>query len=82
MAVEIVSFKFAPPGLSIKAGSTVTWTNQDEEPHTVFFADDGTKSPTLGNQGSTFSHTFTKPGTFSYNCTIHPFMHGTLTVTP
>jgi plastocyanin len=78
-AVMINNFMFGPAGLTVKAGSTVTWTNQDEEPHTVVGS--GLRSPVLGNQGSTFSHTFTDAGTYTYNCSIHPYMHGTVTVT-
>jgi plastocyanin len=78
-AVTINNFMFGPAGLTVKAGSTVTWTNQDEEPHTVVGS--GLKSPVLGNQGSTYAYTFTTPGTYSYNCSIHPYMHGTVTVT-
>lgn len=78
-AVMINNFMFGPAGLTVKAGSTVTWTNQDEEPHTVVGA--GLRSPVLGNQGSTYAYTFTTPGTYSYNCSIHPYMHGTVTVT-
>jgi plastocyanin len=79
-AVMINGFVFGPTALTVKAGATVTWTNQDEEPHTVVGPD--LKSPVLGNPGSTFSHTFTTAGTYSYNCSIHPYMHGTVTVTP
>jgi len=78
-AVAINNFMFGPAALTVKAGSTVTWTNQDEEPHTVVGA--GLRSPVLGNQGASYSHTFTDAGTYSYNCSIHPYMHGTVTVT-
>jgi len=63
-----------------QAGGTVTWTNHDEEPHTVA-ANDGTfHSPGMGT-GATFSHTFPAAGTFDYVCSIHPMMHGTVVVT-
>jgi len=78
-AVAINNFMFGPAALVVKAGSTVTWTNQDEEPHTVVGS--GLRSPVLGNQWASFSHTFTDAGTYSYNCSIHPYMHGTVTVT-
>jgi plastocyanin len=59
----------------------VTWTNLDGVAHTVT-ADDGSwGSGTLG-QGATYSHVFTSPGTYTYHCAIHPFMTGTVTVTP
>jgi len=70
---------FGPAALTVKAGSAVTWTNQDEEPHTVVGA--ALKSPVLGNAGSTYAYTFTTAGTYNYNCSIHPYMHGTVTVT-
>jgi amicyanin len=79
--VSITNFAFAPAAITVKVGTTVTWTNNDEEPHTVFSGAGGIKSPVLASHQNTFSFTFSKPGTFDYNCTIHPFMHGTVTVT-
>jgi hypothetical protein len=64
-----------------KAGTAVTWTNMDEEPHTVVDGAQGIRSPVMGNQGSTYTHVFTTPGTYNYNCSIHPFMHGMVVVT-
>lgn len=79
-AVYIDNFAFAPATLTVRAGSTVTWTNRDEEPHTVV-ANDGTfHSPGMGSQ-ATFSFTFPKAGTFEYVCSIHPFMRATVVVT-
>jgi plastocyanin len=78
--VSIDNFAFAPATLTVKVGGTVTWTNRDEEPHTVA-ANDGTfHSPGMGT-GATFSHTFPAAGTFDYVCSIHPMMHGTVVVT-
>jgi plastocyanin len=78
--VSIDNFAFAPATLTVKVGGTVTWTNRDEEPHTVA-ANDGTfHSPGMGT-GATFSHTFPTAGTFDYVCSIHPMMHGTVVVT-
>jgi plastocyanin len=79
--VTITNFAFMPAKITVKAGTTVTWTNLDEEPHTVVDGADGIKSPVLGNQGSTYSHVFAAPGTYGYNCSIHPFMHGVVVVT-
>ena len=79
-AVTIDNFAFAPATLTIKAGSTVTWTNRDEEPHTVAASDGSFHSPGMGT-GATYSHTFTTPGKFDYVCSIHPMMHGTVVVT-
>ena len=80
-AVSINNFAFAPVAVTVKVGATVTWTNNDEEPHTVFSSTGGMKSPVLASNQNTYSFTFTAPGTYEYNCTIHPFMHGTVTVT-
>jgi len=78
--VNIDNFAFAPATLTVKAGSTVTWTNRDEEPHTVAAADGSFHSPGMGT-GATFSHTFSSAGKFDYVCSIHPMMHGTVVVT-
>jgi plastocyanin len=80
-AVSIDNFAFKPAAITVKAGTAVTWTNNDEEPHTVVDGAHDLKSPVMGNQGATFTFTFTTPGTYSYNCSIHPFMHGTVEVT-
>ncbi len=79
--VNIDGFAFVPLTLTVKAGTTVTWTNRDEEPHTVAANDGSFHSPGMGT-GATFSHTFASAGTFDYVCSIHPMMHGTVVVTP
>ncbi len=79
-AVSIDNFAFAPATLSIRAGGTVTWTNRDEEPHTVAATDGSFHSPGMGT-GATYSHAFPTAGTFDYVCSIHPMMHGTVVVT-
>ena len=80
-AVTITDFTFVPPSLSVKVGTTVTWTNKDEEPHSVVAPGGAFHSSTMGT-GATFSYTFTAPGTFDYICGVHPFMPGTVTVMP
>ncbi|WP_428342208.1 cupredoxin domain-containing protein [Mycobacterium sp.] len=80
-AIYIDNFAFAPAKLTVPVGSTVTWTNKDEEPHTVVANDGSFHSPGMGSQ-ATFSFTFAKAGTFDYVCSIHPFMHATVVVTP
>jgi plastocyanin len=80
-AVSIDNFAFVPATLTVPAGSTVTWTNHDEEPHTVAASDGSFHSPGMGAQG-TYSHTFPTAGKFDYVCSIHPFMHATVVVTP
>ena len=79
-AVNIDKFTFVPVTLTVPAGSTVTWTNQDEEPHTVVANDGSFHSPGMGTQ-ATFSYKFAKAGSFDYVCSIHPFMHATVVVT-
>lgn len=79
--VTITNFAFTPPNLQVKSGDTVTWTNNDEEPHTVVAEDHSFHSPGMDANG-TFTFTFTTPGTFAYICGIHPFMRGTVVVTP
>jgi plastocyanin len=78
--VSIDGFAFVPATLKIKAGTTVVWTNRDEEPHTVAAGDGSFHSPGMGT-GATFSHTFSAAGTFDYVCSIHPMMHGSVVVT-
>jgi amicyanin len=78
--VSITNFAFDPAALTVKSGSTVTWTNNDVVAHTVTFTDVA-NSPIL-NRGNKFSRTFSQAGTYSYICSIHPFMHGTVVVTP
>jgi len=82
-AVSIKDFAFAPSTTTVKAGTTVTWTNQDQDPHTVTSTGSGgpLRSPTL-QQGQSYRYTFNTPGHYDYLCTIHPFMTATVTVTP
>jgi len=76
------SFGFNPATITITVGTTVTWTNTTSAPHTVT-SDDGTSfdsniNTPISANGGTFSFTFTKAGTFSYHCQIHPFMKATI----
>ena len=77
--VKISSYKFDPATITIKVGETVTWTNQDSVNHTVV-SDDGSWSSKSLAQGDKFTHTFDKAGTFTYICSIHPSMKGTVVV--
>ena len=79
--VAIRNFAYVPPTLTVVTGAVVTWTNEDDAPHTVT-ADDGEsfESGVLG-EGGTFELTAPAPGTYEYHCEVHPFMVGTLTVT-
>ena len=78
-ADTINNFAFAPGGLTIPAGSKVTWTNQQSVAHTVV-SDTGSFSSPVLTDGSTYSVTLNTPGTYNYHCSIHPFMKGTITV--
>jgi amicyanin len=78
--VGIDNFKFTPAALTVKVGTTVVWTNKDAIAHTVNFMTGAINSNVL-NQNGQFSHTFATPGTYDYICSIHPFMHGSVTVT-
>jgi plastocyanin len=78
-AVQVNDGFFAPANLTIAVGDTVTWTNADDSPHTVTASDAAFDSGTF-DAGATFSHTFTTPGTYSYVCSFHEEMVGTITV--
>jgi plastocyanin len=77
--VVMKNFDFAPMAMTVNAGTTVTWRNMDEEPHTVVSADGLFRSAALDSK-ETFTFTFSKPGTYKYVCSIHPKMVGTITV--
>jgi len=77
--VKIDNFSFAPATLTIAAGTTVTWTNKDDIPHTVVSDDKIFKSKVLDTDDK-FSYTFTKSGTFPYFCSVHPKMTGKVVV--
>ena len=72
-------FMFAPTAITVAAGSTVTWTNRDDEPHTVVSAEGLFRSAAMDTDES-FSFRFEKPGTYRYTCSIHPRMVGTIVV--
>ncbi len=72
-AVKIDNFSFGPASLIVAAGTTVTWTNNDDVPHTVVSDDKVFKSKALDTDDK-FSYTFTKPGTYNYFCSVHPKM--------
>ncbi len=79
-AVAIADFAFAPQELEVLTGTTVTWTNEDWAPHTAT-AEDGSIDSGRLDQGATFQHTFSEPGTYAYRCSFHPGMAGTVVVT-
>jgi plastocyanin len=81
-SVSIENFAFMPPDITLKKGTTVTWTNNDSTTHTVT-ASSGENGPHSGDlgRGDKYSFTFDTAGTFHYHCSIHPNMLGTVTVT-
>jgi plastocyanin len=77
--IDVKNFMFAPMTMTVKAGATVTWTNSDQEPHTVVSSQGLFRSGAI-DTGESFSFKFDKPGTYGYVCTIHPRMVGTVVV--
>jgi plastocyanin len=77
--VSIAIFAFDPVALTITTGTTVTWTNNDNVAHNIA-GDDGSWGSNSLATDDTYSFTFTKSGTFSYHCGIHPSMKATITV--
>ncbi len=80
-SVTIAGFAFNPPTITVSVGTTVTWSNQDSATHTVTFSDGSTSSGRLA-QGGQFQRSFDKAGTFTYACSIHSSMTGTVVVQP
>jgi plastocyanin len=78
-AVKIDNFVFGPQTITVPAGTTVTWTNGDDIPHTAVSTDGVFKSKVLDTDEK-FSYTFARAGTYSYYCTIHPKMTGQVVV--
>jgi plastocyanin len=77
--VKIDNFSFGPQTLTVPVGTTVTWTNRDDIPHTVVSTDGVFKSK-VRDTDEKFSYTFTKAGTYKYFCSVHPKMTGTIVV--
>ena len=79
--IKIANFTFDPPILTMKAGTTVTWVNNDDIPHLVSEKDGKFRSSAL-DTGDKFSQIFSTAGTVEYFCAIHPHMMGKIVVTP
>ena len=77
--VTIDNFAFAPPTLTVTAGTTVTWKNEDDSPHRIGDKNGMFKSAALDTD-DTFSQTFATPGEYEYFCSIHPYMTGKIVV--
>lgn len=78
VAIKIGNFTFGPQELKVKSGTTVTWVNEDDIPHTVVSLNNF-RSKALDSDDK-FSFTFTTPGTYKYFCSLHPHMTGTIVV--
>jgi plastocyanin len=81
--IVIKNFAFDPSSLTVKSGTAVKWTNQDGASHAIV-SDTGspaTFSSDSLSTGASYSFTFTQPGTYTYHCSIHPSMKGTIIVT-
>ena len=77
--VAIDNFAFAPQVIVVALGTTVTWTNADEDPHTVVATDKSFHSAAMDTEES-YSFTFTHPGEYAYFCSLHPHMTGKVIV--
>jgi plastocyanin len=77
--VTIGNFVFGPETLTVPAGTTVTWVNGDDIPHTVVATDKSFRSKVLDTD-ERYAFTFAKPGTYAYFCSIHPHMTGKVIV--
>jgi plastocyanin len=80
-AVQIDNFHYTPAMLVVAPGTTVTWTNDDDSPHSVREKDGKFKSAALDTDDN-FSQIFTAPGEYEYFCSIHPYMTGKIVVKP
>ena len=79
--VNILNYKFDPETLTVRVGTTVTWVNHDEVPHSVMSSDKRFTSSGGLDTNESYSYTFTQPGTYAYYCSLHPFMTGKIVVT-
>ena len=79
-SIKIANFDFGPNILTVPAGTSVTWTNNDDDAHSVVADNKAFRSAPL-DTGDHYSFTFATPGTYSYHCGLHPQMHGKVVVT-
>ncbi|MDH7796719.1 MULTISPECIES: cupredoxin family copper-binding protein [unclassified Beijerinckia] len=79
--VKIENFSFTPETLNIKPGTVVTWSNDDDIPHSIVTTNGKLHSRAL-DTADTFSFTFAEPGTYDYFCGLHPHMKGRIIVAP
>jgi plastocyanin len=79
-AVTIDNFFFTPGTITVKTGTTVTWTNRDDIPHGIASSNNAFKKSTALDTDESYSFTFTTPGTYQYFCYLHPKMVGSIVV--
>jgi plastocyanin len=78
--ISIDNFTFTPAAVTVKAGTTVTWTNKDDIPHGIAATGNAFARSNALDTDNSYSFTFTTPGTYQYFCYIHPHMTGTIVV--
>jgi plastocyanin len=78
--IEIKDFAFNPQTITVKSGEKITWTNRDEEPHTIVSVEKQFKKSSALDTDQTFTITAGAPGTYTYFCSVHPKMTGTIVV--
>ena len=78
--VSIDNFSFAPQTLTVKAGTTVTWTNRDDIPHGIASSNNAFPKGKAMDTDDSYTFTFTTPGTYQYFCYLHPHMVGSIVV--
>ena len=78
--IEIKDFAFNPPTITVKSGETITWINRDEEPHTIVSVEKQFKKSLALDTDQQYTVTAGTPGTYSYFCSVHPKMTGTIIV--
>jgi plastocyanin len=78
--IEIKDFAFNPQTITVKAGETITWINRDEEPHTIVSVEKQFKKSSALDTDQEFTITVGAPGTYTYYCSVHPKMTGTIVV--
>jgi plastocyanin len=78
--IEIKDFAFSPQTITVKSGDKITWINRDEEPHTIVSVEKQFKKSSALDTDQEFSITAGVPGTYTYYCSVHPKMTGTIVV--
>ena len=78
--IGIDNFQFTPPTLTVKAGTTITWVNDDDVPHLIVNTEQRFKPSSVLDTGQRFAAKLDKPGTYNYYCSLHPMMQGKVVV--